>query len=182
MSRQQFTTRILTGSLRYRVIKQPGEGTRPISQKVRGAIFSSLGNDLKGLKVLDLYAGSGALGFEALSLGAERVDAVESGRNALLALRENVKSLGLDDHYRVRAERVEQFLPRTNEMYDIVFFDPPYAEFDAKIAAQAAQCLEKAGVMVISCSSREELPGILGGAELVKARTYGDTQIAYYKR
>lgn len=181
MSRAEFTTRIMTGRLRYRVLKQPGEGTRPISQKVRQAIFSSLGNDLSGLTVLDLYAGSGALGIEALSLGAERADAVEVGRAALRCLKENATELGLDDQYKIHADRVGVFLQRNTSNYDVIFFDPPYAEFSIELARLAADRLAPRGVLVISCSSREQLADILGSAKLAKTRTYGDTQIAYYK-
>jgi 16S rRNA (guanine966-N2)-methyltransferase len=182
MSRTEFTTRIMTGSLRYRVLKQPGEGTRPISQKVRQAIFSSLGNDMAGLMVLDLYAGSGALGIEALSLGARTVEAVESGRPALHALKSNATELELGDAYRICADRVEMFLKRTTSAYNVIFFDPPYADFSVETATLAADRLQPAGVLVISCSSREKLPDILGTASQAKTRTYGDTQIAYYKK
>jgi 16S rRNA (guanine966-N2)-methyltransferase len=176
-----FTTRITAGSLRYRVIRQPGEGTRPISQKVRQAIMSVLGEDLVGLTVLDLYAGSGALGFEALSRGADRVVAVEKAYAATKCLQANAVELGLRAEYKILQEDVRTFLGRDEDRYNIIFFDPPYADFDAALAEQAASKLEEAGVLVISCSSREKLADILGPAKLVKTREYGDTQIAYYK-
>jgi 16S rRNA (guanine966-N2)-methyltransferase len=176
-----FTTRITAGTLRYKVIRQPGEGTRPVSQKIRQAIMNVLGEDLSGLTVLDLYAGSGALGFEALSRGADSVVAVEKAHAAAKCLQANAAELGVQSEYKIAQEDVKAFLRHTEDSYDIIFFDPPYASFDAGLAELAADKLDEAGVLVISCSSREKLADILGSAHLVKTREYGDTQIAYYK-
>lgn len=176
-----YSTRITAGTLRYKVIRQPGEGTRPISQKVRQAIMSVLGEELSELTVLDLYAGSGALGFEALSRGAERVVAVEKAHAAAKCLQTNAAELGVQSEYKIAQEDAKAFLEHTEDSYDIIFFDPPYASFDTNIAELAAGKLAEDGVLVISCSSREELADILGPAKLVKTREYGETQIAYYK-
>lgn len=176
-----YSTRITAGTLRYRVIRQPGEGTRPISQKVRQAIMSVLGEELSGLAVLDLYAGSGALGFEALSRAAESVVAVEKAHAAAKCLQTNAAELGVQSEYKIAQEDVKTFLGHTEDSFDIIFFDPPYASFDASIAELAASKLAEGGVLVISCSSREKLADILGPAKLVKTREYGETQIAYYK-
>jgi 16S rRNA (guanine966-N2)-methyltransferase len=176
-----YTTRITAGTLRYKIIRQPGSGTRPVSQKVRQAIMSVLGDDLTGLAVLDLYAGSGALGFEALSRGAVRVLAVEKAHAAAKCLQANAAELGVQPEYKIVQEDVRTFLGRDEDSYDIIFFDPPYVDFDVSLAEQAASKLDAAGVFVVSCSSREKLADILGPAKLVKTREYGDTQIVYYK-
>lgn len=176
-----YTTRITAGNLRYKIIRQPGEGTRPISQKVRQAIMSVLGEDLSGLKVLDLYAGSGALGFEALSRGAERLTSVERALMAGKCLQVNAQELGVTQKFNLVQESVSLFLSRNSNKYDIIFFDPPYAEFSLDICATSAKALADGGVLVVSCSSQEKLADILEPAKLVKTREYGDTQIAYYK-
>jgi 16S rRNA (guanine966-N2)-methyltransferase len=176
-----YTTRITAGNLRYKVIHQPGEGTRPVSQKVRQAILSVLGEDLTGLVILDLYAGSGALGFEALSRGAERLTSVEHALVAGKCLRANAQELGVTQKFNLMQESVPLFLSRNSHKYDIIFFDPPYTEFSLDTCAISAKALTDGGVLVVSCSSSEQLAGILGSAKLVKTREYGDTQIAYYK-
>ncbi len=176
-----YTTRITAGTLRYKILRQPGEGTRPVSQKIRQAIMSVLGEELSGLKVLDLYAGSGALGFEALSRGAASVVAVESSHTAAKCLQANAVELAVQAEYKVISEDARLFLGHTRDSYDIIFFDPPYADFDSSITEQAVSKLNQSGVLVVSCSSQEKLAAILGSAKLAKIRTYGGTQIAYYK-
>ncbi|MCC7543277.1 RsmD family RNA methyltransferase [bacterium] len=181
MTSKQHTTRILGGTLKFRTIKQPGEGTRPVAQKIRQAIFDTLGHDLSGLRAADLYAGSGALGFEALSLGAERVTFVERSAQAVRLLEQSAHELGVDAQVHVAHRPVETELDRL-EQQDIIFFDPPYDACDLTIAARAIEKLSDTGVLVLSCSSRQKLPEQLGAASMVKSRVYGATQIAYYKK
>ncbi|MEI7818938.1 MAG: RsmD family RNA methyltransferase [bacterium] len=176
----KHTTRILGGTLKFRVLEQPGEGTRPVSQKIRQAIFDTLGHDLSGLVVADLYAGSGALGFEALSCGATKVVFVERARIAAQGIIKASKEFGVDEEIQVITGSVENsFTVITGS--NIIFFDPPYDACDMTLAAQAADSLAKDGVLVLSCSSRQKLPETLGNASIVKDRTYGSTKIAYYK-
>ena len=181
MTSKQHTTRILGGALKFRTIKQPGEGTRPVAQKIRQAIFDTLGHDLSGLVVADLYAGSGALGFEALSLGAERVTFVERSAQVARMIEQSAKELGVDAQAHVLARPVESALAGLDTQ-DVIFFDPPYDACDMTIAAQAVAKLSADGVLVLSCSSRQKLPEQLTTASMVKSRVYGATQIAYYKK
>ncbi len=181
MTTKQYTTRILGGALKFRIIKQPGEGTRPVAQKIRQAIFDTLGHDLSGLQVADLYAGSGALGFESLSLGADRVTFVERSAQAARMIQQSAKELGVDTEAHVVARSVEAALDQL-DMQNIIFFDPPYDACDMTIAARAEEKLLPEGVLVVSCSSRQKLPQQLGTASMVKSRVYGATQIAYYKK
>ncbi|MDH5372871.1 MAG: 16S rRNA (guanine(966)-N(2))-methyltransferase RsmD, partial [Acidimicrobiia bacterium] len=118
--------RIIAGHAKGRRLRSPhGLATRPMMDRVREALFSSLGARIPGSRVLDLYAGSGSLGLEALSRGAESSVFVEQGRAALDALRENVEMIGLDGV--VVAVDVASFLRSTPEQFDVVFVDPPYA-------------------------------------------------------
>lgn len=181
MTSKQHTTRILGGCLKFRTIKQPGEGTRPVAQKIRQAIFDTLGHDLSGLQVADLYAGSGALGFEALSLGADRVTFVERSAQVVRMIEQSAKELGVDAQVHVVGRPVESALEQL-DMQNIIFFDPPYDACDMTIAGRAEEKLAHDGVLVISCSSRQKLPDKLGTASMVKSRVYGAPQIAYYKK
>ena len=125
--------RITGGTFRSRPLRAPrGDRTRPTSDRVREALFSILGahRSLAGARVLDLYAGTGALALEALSRGAAHATVVESGAEAVAALRANVHSLGLADSVRIVTTPVERAAARpssTDAPFDLVFADPPYA-------------------------------------------------------
>jgi 16S rRNA (guanine966-N2)-methyltransferase len=122
--------RIIAGEHRGRRIQAPpGEGTRPMLDRVREALFSSLGDLVDGARVLDLFAGSGSLGLEAASRGAASVRAVERGGRALKALRKNVETLGLGES--VEVVRADALAPPSwgEGELDLVFLDPPYPLF-----------------------------------------------------
>lgn len=118
--------RIIGGAWRSRLVAFPAcPGLRPTSDRVRETLFNWLGQDLTGLTCLDLFAGSGALGFEALSRGAKRVVMVEQDRRALQALGENAARLGAGNLEVVAADAL-QFLRSDRRVFDVVFLDPPY--------------------------------------------------------
>ncbi len=124
--------RVISGEFGGRRLVSPeGETTRPTTDKTRGAVFNSLSSMgiLDGAVVADLYAGSGALGIEAISRGAAKCVFVERDRSALLALRENIATLGIDDRTTVHGTDVMAWVPAMRNV-DIAFIDPPYA-FDA---------------------------------------------------
>jgi len=155
--------------------------TRPVMERTRHAIFQVLG-DLTGLNVLDLYAGSGALGLEALSLGANSATFVDTARIAIDAIKSNCSTLGITQKVIVINSKVEDFIKTNQSTYDIIFFDPPYADLDQRQLKLAANQLTLDGILVVSCSTKIELPDELSKASVVKLKRYGDTQIAYYKQ
>lgn len=118
--------RIIGGEYRRRLITFPDvEGLRPTPDRVRETLFNWLGQTLYGRTCLDLFAGSGALGFEAASRGAERVEMVELNNSAFRALQENVRKLGCANVF-VHAQDGLEFALRDNRMYDVIFLDPPF--------------------------------------------------------
>ncbi|CAN5731043.1 16S rRNA (guanine(966)-N(2))-methyltransferase RsmD [soil metagenome] len=118
--------RVIAGEAKGRRLKAPTSGTRPMADHMREAVFSSLGG-LDGLKVLDLYAGSGSLGLEALSRGAVSALFVESARDAILKLEQNVEATGLGDRSTIEWGDVASTLGRTaGDRVDLIFVDPPY--------------------------------------------------------
>lgn len=136
-------TRIVAGSAKGRVLKVPAKGTRPTSERVREALFSRLEHEgiLAGARVLDLYAGSGALGLEAASRGAAEVDLIEKSAPAARILAENIRATGLPA--RARAASVAAFLAaRSGEALsgdiDLVLLDPPYDLGEEELAAALA--------------------------------------------
>jgi 16S rRNA (guanine966-N2)-methyltransferase len=117
--------RLTGGGLKGRAI-QTTEGVRPTTGIVRESFFNMIRPDLVGASFLDLYAGSGLMGFEALSRGAHRVTAVDKDRGRLLA--QNAQSLGVSDRHQVVRQDVLTFLKRPGQPFDIVFLDPPYGD------------------------------------------------------
>jgi 16S rRNA (guanine966-N2)-methyltransferase len=119
--------RVIAGKAKGRRLKAPTTGTRPMTDRIREALFSSLG-DIEGARVLDLYAGSGSLGLEALSRGAAEAIFVENARDAILKLRQNIEETGFTDAARVEWDDVASVLSRTvDARVDLIFVDPPYS-------------------------------------------------------
>jgi 16S rRNA (guanine(966)-N(2))-methyltransferase RsmD len=176
--------RVIAGSLRSRRLHAPsGESTRPTNDRVREALFSVLG-DIRGANVADLYAGTGALGIEALSRGANRACFVERARDALDCLRRNLHELGLEGCATVLPRSVESV---GNELvqrgpFDLVFCDPPWktlAEVGVTLNRVAiGRCLTPDGLLVLEHPTKFDV-GSMGLAGLVVAdeRHWGDTGV-----
>lgn len=175
-------TRIIAGTHRGRQLQvPPGDATRPTSDRAREGLFSSLQSliDLEGARVLDLYAGSGALGLEALSRGAAWATLVEVAPAALAALRANVTALGLPAEV-VGADAVA-FLAReaASAAYDLVLLDPPYATPVGPALEGAVGALGAGGIVVVERASRGAAPEWPEGLEQVRSRTYGAAELFY---
>lgn len=181
-------TRIVAGTAGGRRLEVPPQGTRPTSDRVREAVFSSLAArlDLRGAHVLDLYAGSGALGLEALSRGAAHVRFVESDRRTAAVLRRNVEMLGLDSTaVRVSIAAVSVVLrDDPGQTYDVVFADPPYALDEAALtgvlgALASGGWLAPGALLVVERSARSGSPSWPDGVVAITTRRYGDTAVHY---
>ena len=183
--------RLTGGEHSGRLLKVPADGTRPTQDKVRAAILSSLAALVPGACVLDLFAGTGAIGLEAWSRGAAWVDWVESGKNALRALRDNVKALGVPPAAgRVLAADVFKLLgfPCAGAGFDLALADPPYAEAKAngwqeKLAGLLAQnrWVRPGGVFVFETEGHDPVPA-LAGWRLARDKTYGSTRVLIWVR
>jgi 16S rRNA (guanine(966)-N(2))-methyltransferase RsmD len=161
-----------------RLVAPPGDATRPTSDRVREALFSVLGASIDGARVLDLYAGSGALGIEALSRGAVAAVFVDRAQPAIDAIRANLDALGIEAVVRrMQARTALRTAAQRGEAYDLVFLDPPYkraAELGRELS-EALPAVLAPGARVVSESDRRdplalELP-------LTDERRYGDTVI-----
>jgi 16S rRNA (guanine966-N2)-methyltransferase len=175
-------TRIIGGTARGRVLAAPpGRDTRPTSDRAREGLFSTLQSlrDLDGVRVLDLYAGSGAVGLEALSRGASSAVLVESDVRAAAVIRRNAEAVGVTGA-RVVVDRVERFLAGSAAAFDIVFLDPPYATTDEIVARVLASVrLDEGGVVAVERSAKSASPEWPEGIEAVQERRYGDTTLWY---
>lgn len=172
-------TRIIAGAARGRTLAvPPGRDTRPTSDRAREGLFSTLGSltDLAGARVLDLYAGSGAVGLEALSRGAGSAVLVESDVRAAAVIRRNAEAVGLPGA-RVVVDRVERFLASSEVAYDVVFADPPYATSEEILARVLAAV--RARVVVVERATKSPEPPWPAAYEGVQSRRYGDTTLWY---
>jgi 16S rRNA (guanine966-N2)-methyltransferase len=171
--------RVVAGRFGGRTLVAPrGQATRPTSDRVREALFSILGDFPTGARVLDLFAGSGALGIEALSRGASEVDLVDSSTAAVAAIRRNLDALSAEAV--VRRQDALAFLERARRdarQYDLVFLDPPYRRASAlgrELSAALAPVLAPGARVVTESDRRAPLELDL---ELLDERRYGDTLI-----
>jgi 16S rRNA (guanine(966)-N(2))-methyltransferase RsmD len=177
-------TRIIAGALRGRRLVAPrGSRTRPTSDKVRGAVFNLLGQFFDGGDVLDLYAGTGALGLEALSRGCARAVLVERDHGALEAIERNVAALGLEGRVEVRPGRVAEVVPRLPEgAFALAFVDPPYGEGPEGALALLDGPIAPGGRVVAEHDARRPPADRYGALALADRRAYGDTGISIYRR
>jgi 16S rRNA (guanine966-N2)-methyltransferase len=177
-------TRIVSGSVGGRRIRVPPRGTRPTADRVREAVFARLDSRgaISGSRVLDAFAGSGALGLEALSRGAARATFVESNRAAARVVEANLVSLGLDGLGHVVQASVEAFLGSGEEAFDLALLDPPYDLHRERISAVLEALvgrLAPGALVVLERPSRGEPVPWPPGIAPEEVRVYGDTSIHF---
>lgn len=182
--------RITTGQYKGRNIAMP-KGIRPTQNMVRKAIFDILG-DIEGLSFLELFAGSGAVGFEAVSRGARELILVEQNRDCQLAIKKNIDSLRLRacGIYPFDALRAISSFQKDKRTFDIIFLDPPYtlAEPDDSPAKKTLQTLGACdilapnGLVVVQHFKRDKLPSESGQLKLIKEAKYGSTLLSFYRK
>ena len=180
-------TRIISGDYGGRRLAVPAHGTRPTTDRVREAMFSRLeaASALKGAHVLDLFAGSGALGLEAMSRKAASVTFVESSTTAARVIQANVQDLGVGTRARVVKERALNYLRRTNDTFSLALIDPPYdiarGDLSAVLAALADRLHPEANV-VVEFSRRSLMPEWPNAIAPLVSKDYGDTVLHYAHR
>jgi 16S rRNA (guanine966-N2)-methyltransferase len=179
--------RIIAGEFRGRRLAAVKGRIRPTSDRVREAIFNVLGPVVMEARVLDLFAGTGALSLEALSRGARNAVLVEDQGAALEVLRRNLAALGLENKVRVLPIPVQRALKKLagqGEQFTLVFLDPPY---ERGLALKTLAALQSSGLLppeawiIAEHSQRETLPVQVGKLTLSQCRRYGDTQVAFYQ-
>ena len=179
-------TRISGGSRRGRKLRSYGGiGLRPTSEKVRSAIFSLIGPEsVNGARVLDLYAGTGALGIEALSRGAASAEFVESNSTRCGYIRRTVEDFGFTERSRITRGRVEKVLRTVRAQYDLVLADPPYGiePWDTVMESLTERnTLEEGAVIVAEHANTFEMADNYGDLNIWKRRRYGDTAVSIFR-
>jgi 16S rRNA (guanine966-N2)-methyltransferase len=176
--------RVIAGVAKGRRLKSPaGLDTRPLTGRAKEALFSSLANVTADARVLDLYAGTGSIGLEALSRGAASCVFVERDRTSMQALQANVEAVGLGGEAVLRD--VDRFLGADEKSYDLVFVDPPYALALASVEAvldRLVPRLATGAIVVLHRRARGETPRVPAMLALTDRRRYGDSELWRYER
>lgn len=176
--------RVIAGSAKGLNLKAPkGMKTRPTTDKVKGAMFNVLADLTVGAKVLDAFAGSGALGIEALSRGAAFVDFIDRDRQAATVIKENLLRAKMADRGSVHVGQAEKLLPRLSGGYQLVFLDPPYHRgfigvIEPVLLTEGV--LAEDVVVILETGSKEEELLQSDLWECYKISVYGDTKVLYY--
>ena len=176
--------KIIAGEYRGRILKTPeGKHVRPSSGLLRGVIFNVLGDFVAGKKVLDIYAGSGAFGIEALSRGAAEVTLVEADRATAGLIRQNLEMLKLQNNAKVIIQNVLDFMVAAGEQYDLILADPPYlANVSTQILDLAAKhgLLAPDGILVLQHHRAEKIVTETKGLVLWKCKKHGKSSVEFY--
>lgn len=175
--------RVITGTARGRVLKTlEGESVRPTSDRVKEALFSIIQFEIEGRKVLDLFAGSGQLGIEALSRGAASAVFIDADKAAAATVKANIETTGLEEKATLLQTDAFAFLQTSGLVFDIIFLDPPYdIGFMQKALPLAAAITAPGGVIICEAPFAEKLPEEAGALKQNRIYKYGKTAITTYR-
>ncbi len=176
--------RVITGTARgTRLRTLEGNDLRPTGEKVKEAVFSVLQFDIEGRRVLDLFAGCGQLGIEALSRGADSCTFVDSSQQAIAVIKDNLSAARLSDKAEVIKKDFNFFLETANKQYDIVFLDPPYhAGFYEKALCTLSPLMSDYGVIVCEHPCDVKVPEQAGDFSVAKTYRYGKVLVSLYRK
>jgi len=184
--------RIISGEKRGLKLFSPAEDApiRPTADRVKEAIFNIIDYDIYDCAFLDLFAGTGQMGIEAISRGARRVMFVDNNPDSVALTKKNIKKAGFIAEGRFSSDvffgDYKKFLKTTTEKFDIIFIDPPYerglTEKALEVLGSEISCLAKGGKAVIECNFEENIPETVGSLQLVDRRKYGIASVLIYKR
>ena len=176
--------RVITGFARGRKLKTvKGTDVRPTGDRVKEGLFSAIQFDIEGRRVLDLFAGSGQLGIEALSRGAQSAVFVDFSDESLRVVKENLHSTGLEKQATVFKSDFSDFLKTTRLQFDIAFLDPPYAKgFLPTALGLLPRSMSDAGVIICEHPTETVLPEEIEGFKLSRKYKYGKVMLSLYRR
>ncbi len=174
--------RIIAGRLGGRQFSSPkGHRTHPMSDKGRGALFNALG-DIEGLTILDAFAGSGALSFEAVSRGAAHSTAIERDRSAQITIDANIKELGLASKVKPIKANAAGWLSTTDESFDLVILDPPFEDLQPNLLLRLAARTLPGGTVVLSLPPDGDVRLPESAFQYLATKSYGDNQLVFYRK
>ena len=178
--------RVIAGKFGGRRLDAPdfsNSRTKPMGERIRNAMFNRIGTEIEGARVLDVFAGTGAVGLEALSRGASHVTFVERDKIAQKILAKNVVSLGAEDASEIIRTTVNNWIETTTpDFYDIILADPPYHDLQLSTVSKLFGLLKPNGLMVLSHSGRSEGLILQNGIVVVDNRSYGNASLTSFRR
>ena len=178
-----MSMRVISGFLKSRVILGDNiEGTRPTMNRVKMSLFSMINQKLEGSVCLDLFAGSGSLGIEAISNGAKKAIFVDNNKKCIDAINKNIKNLKIESYCEVYLSDYLNALKRINQKLDIIFLDPPYkmnVTNEIFEIINSKKMLNEDGIIVVEYS--QNIPENIENFEVIKEKKYGDKYIKVYK-
>lgn len=173
--------RIIAGALKGRIFSAPtGHRTHPMSEKSRGAIFNALG-DITGLTIVDPFAGSGAICFEAISRGASHATAIDSDRNAQHAISINITSLNLENKVSLIKANASAWLTTNNSKFDILILDPPFKNLQYSLLEKLVYVVQASGTIALSWPGKHEIPKLVN-TEQLQIKNYGDNTLIFLRK
>ncbi len=165
-----------------------GRATRPTADRVRESLFNILGEKVIGAEVLDLFAGVGSLGIEALSRGARKAVFVDKKSGCARTIRRNLENLGFSERvevYKKEANKAIKFLAKRGRKFGLIFLDPPYGSDLAEATLQEltrSNIIDDEAVVVIEHYRKKVIPQQVGNLKLIREYEYGDTKLSFYRR
>ena len=178
--------RVIAGRFGGRLLDAPKDNntrTKPMGERIRNAMFNSIGNEINGAQILDAFAGTGAVGLEALSRGAARVTFIERDKIAQKILSNNVSSLGVQNEAKIISAPVNSWIESGGAgKYDIIFADPPYKNPQFSTVSKLFGLLKPGGLMVLSHPGRGEEPNLGNEIVVVDNRSYGNAYLTSFRR
>ena len=178
--------RVITGLAKGRRLEElPGLSTRPTTDRVKEGLFSAIQFDIEGRRVLDLFAGTGQLGIEALSRGAAFCDFVDSAPAALKVVQRNVKICGFEDRAACHGKDFNAFLTGRRERYGLIFLDPPYASGNLERGLERITTIDivvENGIIVSESTADQDLPDLPAPYEKGREYRYGKIKFTLYRR
>ncbi len=177
-----MNVRIIAGEFGGRTIEGSGtDRTHPMSERIRNAIFNKIADEIEGKTVLDAFAGSGAIGFEAISRGAIDVTFVERDRIAQKIIQKNISTLKVQSRAQLIKSPVASWLNTNDRQFDLILADPPYHDPQLPTVSRLFALLKPNGLMVLSYPGRGERPTETG-VVVVDNRSYGTASLAFYRK
>lgn len=176
--------RIISGTLKGRVIKSPkGMNVRPTSDRVRESYFNIIGQYFDNITVLDMYCGTGAIGFEFISRGAKRVYFVDNSKESISVVKENALLLDIMDKCVFLPIKAEEFFKKDiDEFFDYIYIDPPYKDMvvNTVLSHISDRMLNPEGIVTLEHSVKVKYPDKAGFLYLINERRFGDTVLSFY--
>lgn len=172
--------RIIAGKLGGRIFDSPkGHTTHPMAERVRGGLFNTLG-DITGMTVLDAYAGSGAISFEAVSRGAKHATAVDNDKEAYRTIVRNIDTLQLGEQVEAIYRQTGSWAANNQQLhFDLVICDPPYHDLRRDVLEKISRRMDRNGTFILSWPGSEPAPKLRGLLQ-IRQKSYGDAQLVYF--